>query len=176
VGCNFEYDTKNILYVRIDRKRKLPGLDFLRAGHEIPTNTSSPFYTNFMRISFATKDLYWNFAGHRRSKLTHRSKSKTMIDYRATSAITENLVKNDQARSRKVLHLGGPRRCFSVATWSIVNRRSFAGSQQASDRGLCAIFAKSGVTEVRVLTGSDDIASALAHARHRRHSLFAKKL
>ncbi len=32
----FEYDTKNILYVRIDRKRKFLGLDFpARAGNEV---------------------------------------------------------------------------------------------------------------------------------------------
>src|SRR5271165_3130455 len=55
----FEYDTKNILYVRIDRKRKFLGSIFLRAlGMKSNEDILRTFY-QVERISLRDKDLYW---------------------------------------------------------------------------------------------------------------------
>ena len=55
----FEYDTKNILYVRIDRKRKFLGTIFLRAlGLKTNSEILKAFYP-VERISFRDRKLYW---------------------------------------------------------------------------------------------------------------------
>jgi DNA-directed RNA polymerase subunit beta len=56
----FEYDTKNLLYVRIDRKRKFYGSVFLRAlGFKSDEQVLHAFYT-VDRISIKDNKLYWN--------------------------------------------------------------------------------------------------------------------
>ena len=56
----FEYDTKNILYVRIDRKRKFLGSIFLRAlGMKSNEDILRTFY-QVERISLRDGNLYWN--------------------------------------------------------------------------------------------------------------------
>jgi DNA-directed RNA polymerase subunit beta len=56
----FEYDTKNLLYVRIDRKRKFYGSVFLRAlGFKSDEQILRAFYT-VDRISIKDNKLYWN--------------------------------------------------------------------------------------------------------------------
>ncbi len=56
----FEYDTKNLLYVRIDRKRKFYGSVFLRAlGFKTDEQVLRAFYT-VDRISINDNKLYWN--------------------------------------------------------------------------------------------------------------------
>jgi DNA-directed RNA polymerase subunit beta len=56
----FEYDTKNILYVRIDRKRKFYGSVFLRAlGYKTDEQILRAFYS-VSRISIKDKKLFWN--------------------------------------------------------------------------------------------------------------------
>ena len=75
----FEYDQKNILYVRIDRKRKFLGTIFLRAlGLRSDEDILRTFYT-VDRIAIRDKKIYWtlepgidrptNLAG---MKLSHR--------------------------------------------------------------------------------------------------------
>src|SRR5271157_2037791 len=55
----FEYDQKNVLYVRIDRKRKFLGSIFLRAlGLRSDEDILRTFYT-VDRISLHDKKLYW---------------------------------------------------------------------------------------------------------------------
>ena len=55
----FEYDQKNILYVRIDRKRKFLGTIFLRAlGLRSDEEILRTFYT-VDRIALKDKKLYW---------------------------------------------------------------------------------------------------------------------
>ncbi len=55
----FEYDTKNVLYVRIDRKRKFLGTIFLRAlGLRQDEDILRTFYT-VDRIALKNKKLYW---------------------------------------------------------------------------------------------------------------------
>jgi len=56
----FEYDSKNILYVRIDRKRKFLGSIFLRAlGMKSNEDILRTFY-QVERITLKDKDLLWN--------------------------------------------------------------------------------------------------------------------
>jgi DNA-directed RNA polymerase subunit beta len=58
----FEYDTKNILYVRIDRKRKFLGSIFLRAlGMKSNEEILRTFY-QVERISLRHRDLLWNIS------------------------------------------------------------------------------------------------------------------
>jgi DNA-directed RNA polymerase subunit beta len=56
----FEYDNKNILYVRIDRKRKFYGSVFLRAlGYKTDEQILRAFY-RVSKLSIKDKKLYWN--------------------------------------------------------------------------------------------------------------------
>jgi DNA-directed RNA polymerase subunit beta len=58
----FEYDTKNLLYVRIDRKRKFLGSIFLRAlGMKTNEDALRAFY-RIERISLHDNDLWWNLS------------------------------------------------------------------------------------------------------------------
>jgi DNA-directed RNA polymerase subunit beta len=55
----FEYDNKNLLYVRIDRKRKFYGTVFLRAlGLKTDADILRAFY-NIVNLSVRDKKLYW---------------------------------------------------------------------------------------------------------------------
>src|SRR6201991_648513 len=56
----FEYDNKNLLYVRIDRKRKFYGTVFLRAlGLKTDAEILRAFYT-INEINIKDKKLFWN--------------------------------------------------------------------------------------------------------------------
>ena len=56
----FEYDNKNILYVRIDRKRKFYGSVFLRAlGYKTDEQILRGFY-RASKIAIKDKKLFWN--------------------------------------------------------------------------------------------------------------------
>ncbi|MBC7927494.1 MAG: DNA-directed RNA polymerase subunit beta, partial [Bryobacteraceae bacterium] len=55
----FEYDNKNLLYVRIDRKRKFYGTVFLRAlGLKTDSDILKAFY-NVVSVSVRDKKLFW---------------------------------------------------------------------------------------------------------------------
>src|SRR6266567_2917216 len=79
----FEYDQKNILYVRIDRKRKFLGTIFLRAlGLRTDEDILKTFYT-VDRIALKSSNFYWQLdPGVERPtnllgmKVTHSIKSK----------------------------------------------------------------------------------------------------
>src|SRR6266566_1698600 len=56
----FEYDNKNLLYVRIDRKRKFYGTVFLRAlGLKTDEQILRAFY-RVTKLNIKDKKLYWN--------------------------------------------------------------------------------------------------------------------
>ncbi len=58
----FEYDTKNLLYVRIDRKRKFLGSIFLRAlGMKTNEEALRAFY-HIERVSLHDNELWWNLS------------------------------------------------------------------------------------------------------------------
>src|ERR1700678_925922 len=56
----FEYDTKNILYVRIDRKRKFLGSIFLRALGMTQTEDILQTFYHVERVSLKDGQLFWN--------------------------------------------------------------------------------------------------------------------
>src|SRR4051794_3402367 len=79
----FEYDQKNILYVRIDRKRKFLGTIFLRAlGLRSDEDILRTFYT-VDRVALKDNKLYWTLEPNAEKqtmlqgmKLTHRITNK----------------------------------------------------------------------------------------------------
>ena len=75
----FEYDNKNLLYVRIDRKRKFYGSVFLRAlGLETDEQILRTFY-RISKINIKDKKLFWNVDEnpHRTEALPcHRQQSR----------------------------------------------------------------------------------------------------
>ncbi|MFQ5664050.1 MAG: DNA-directed RNA polymerase subunit beta [Terriglobia bacterium] len=79
----FEYDAKNILSVRVDRKRKLLGTVFLRAlGLKSNEEILRTFYT-VERITVEDKKLYWQtsegLVGRKLSREIRRPRSEELI-------------------------------------------------------------------------------------------------
>jgi DNA-directed RNA polymerase subunit beta len=165
----FEYDTKNILYVRIDRKRKFLGSIFLRAlGMKSNEDILRTFY-QVERISLRDKDLYWNISpGIVDRKLTHEIKNPKTdeVIVGAHKRITENLFKElikakvTQVRST-LADLEG---AYSVA--DVVNRQTGEVLLEANKPltpELWQAFAESGITEVDVFFPErDDIGVVLS--------------
>ncbi len=94
----FEYDNKNLLYVRIDRKRKFYGTVFLRA---LGLKTDEQILRTFYRIDKLTiknKKLFWNVApGLQGMKLSHailNRSGETVVP--AGRKITSSLLKEIQ--------------------------------------------------------------------------------
>ncbi len=96
----FEYDTKNVLYVRIDRKRKFLGSIFLRAlGMKNNEEILRTFY-QVERITVQEKEIFWNLSeGMVDRKLTHEIKHPRTGEVlvgahkRITEALYKDLVK-----------------------------------------------------------------------------------
>ena len=96
----FEYDTKNILYVRIDRKRKFLGSIFLRAlGMKSNEEILRTFY-QVERVALRDNELYWNLSeGLIDHKLSHEIKNPRNEEVlvgahkRITEALYKELVK-----------------------------------------------------------------------------------
>jgi DNA-directed RNA polymerase subunit beta len=165
----FEYDTKNILYVRIDRKRKFLGSIFLRAlGMKSNEDILRTFY-QVERISLREKDLYWNISpGIVDRKLTHEIKNPKTdeVIIGAHKRITENLFKElikakiSQVRST-LADLEG---AYSVA--DVVNRQTGEVLLEANKpltAELWQAFGESGITEVDVFFPErDDIGLVLS--------------
>jgi len=165
----FEYDTKNILYVRIDRKRKFLGSIFLRAlGMKSNEDILRTFY-QVERIALRDKDLYWNVSpGLVDRKLTHeiRNPKSEEVIVGAHKRITENLFKElikakiTQARAA-LADLEG---AYSVA--DVVNRQTGEVLLEANKPitpDLWQAFAEAGITEVDVFFPErDDIGVVLS--------------
>lgn len=165
----FEYDTKNILYVRIDRKRKFLGSIFLRAlGMKSNEDILRTFY-QVERISLRDKDLYWNVSpGLVDRKLTHeiRNPKSEEVIVGAHKRITENLfkelIKAKVSQIRAALQdLEG---AYSVA--DVVNRQTGEVLLEANKpltAELWQAFAEGGITEVDVFFPErDDIGVVLS--------------
>ncbi|HKZ53095.1 MAG TPA: hypothetical protein VJ085_07430, partial [Candidatus Acidoferrales bacterium] len=93
----FEFDTKNLLYVRIDRKRKLLGTIFLRAlGLKNTEEILRTFYT-VDRITLEDKKLYWQTSegliGRRLSREVRRPRAEDLV-VSAGRVITPSLYKD----------------------------------------------------------------------------------
>jgi DNA-directed RNA polymerase subunit beta len=165
----FEYDTKNILYVRIDRKRKFLGSIFLRAlGMKSNEDILRTFY-QVERISLREKDLYWNISpGIVDRKLTHeiRNPKSEEVIVGAHKRITENLFKElIKAKISQVrAALADLEGAYSVA--DVVNRQTGEVLLEANKpltAELWQAFAESGITEVDVFFPErDDIGLVLS--------------
>ncbi|MDP9146783.1 MAG: DNA-directed RNA polymerase subunit beta [Acidobacteriota bacterium] len=165
----FEYDTKNILYVRIDRKRKFLGSIFLRAlGMKSNEDILRTFY-QVERISLRDKDLYWNVSpGIVDRKLTHeiRNPKSEEIIVGAHKRITDNLFKElIKAKVSQIrAALADLEGAYSVA--DIVNRQTGEVLLEANKpltADLWQAFAEGGITEVDVFFPErDDIGLVLS--------------
>ena len=165
----FEYDTKNILYVRIDRKRKFLGSIFLRAlGMKSNEDILRTFY-QVERISLRDKDLFWNISpGIVDRKLTHeiRNPKTEEVIVGAHKRITENLFKElIKAKISQVPStLADLEGAYSVA--DVVNRQTgevLLESNKPLTPELWQAFAESGITEVDVFFPErDDIGLVLS--------------
>jgi DNA-directed RNA polymerase subunit beta len=165
----FEYDTKNILYVRIDRKRKFLGSIFLRAlGMKSNEDILRTFY-QVERISLREKDLYWNVSpGIVDRKLTHEIRNPRSEDVivGAHKRITENLFKElIKAKVSQVrAALADLEGAYSVA--DVVNRQTGEVLLEANKpltADVWQAFAEAGITEVDVFFPErDDIGLVLS--------------
>jgi DNA-directed RNA polymerase subunit beta len=165
----FEYDTKNILYVRIDRKRKFLGSIFLRAlGMKSNEDILRTFY-QVERISLRDKDLFWNVSpGIVDRKLAHEVRNPKSDDLivGAHKRITENLFKElIKAKISQVrASLADLEGAFSVA--DVVNRQTGEVLLEANkplSADLWQVFAEGGITEVDVFFPErDDIGLVLS--------------
>src|SRR6266581_3784238 len=165
----FEYDTKNILYVRIDRKRKFLGSIFLRAlGMKSNEDILRTFY-QVERISLRDKELYWNVSpGIVDRKLAHeiRNPKSDEVIVGAHRRITENLFKElIKARISQVrAALADLEGAYSVA--DVVNRQTGEVLLEANKpltADLWQAFAEGGITEVDVFFPErDDIGVVLS--------------
>ncbi len=165
----FEYDSKNILYVRIDRKRKFLGSIFLRAlGMKSNEDILRTFY-QVERISLRDKDLFWNVSpGLVDRKLTHEIKNPKSdeVIVGAHKRINDNLLKElikakiSQVRAALVDLEGA----YSVA--DVVNRQTGEVLLEANKpltADLWQAFAEAGITEVDVFFPErDDIGLVLS--------------
>jgi DNA-directed RNA polymerase subunit beta len=165
----FEYDTKNILYVRIDRKRKFLGSIFLRAlGMKSNEDILRTFY-QVERISLREKDLLWNVSpGIVDRKLTHEIRNPKSDDLvvGAHKRITENLFKElIKARISQVrAALGDLEGAYSVA--DVVNRQTGEVVLEANKPLTAEVwqaFSQAGITEVDIFFPErDDIGLVLS--------------
>src|ERR1700716_2303854 len=165
----FEYETKNILYVRIDRKRKFLGSIFLRAlGMKSNEDILRTFY-QVERISLRDKDLFWNVSpGIVDRKLTHEIKNARTDDVivGAHKRITENLFKElIKAKISQVrAALADLEGAYSVA--DVVNRQTGEVLLEANKpitSDVWQAFAEAGITEVDVFFPErDDIGLVLS--------------
>ncbi len=169
----FEYDTKNILYVRIDRKRKFLGSIFLRAlGMKSNEEILRTFY-QVERLSLRDKELYWNVSpGIVDRKLTHEIRNPKIrrSDRRRAQAHHRNPLQGTH-QGENLPGSRGPcrprRRLQRRRRGQSPDRRSAAGSQQAAYRGTLAGLCRSGHHRSRrLLPGARRYRSgALAHSR-----------
>jgi DNA-directed RNA polymerase subunit beta len=165
----FEYDTKNILYVRIDRKRKFLGSIFLRAlGMKSNEEILRTFY-QVERISLRDKDLFWNISpGIVDRKLAHeiRNPKSEEVIVGAHKRITENLFKElIKAKISQVrAALADLEAAYSVA--DVVNRQTGEVLLEANKpltAELWQAFGEAGITEVDVFFPErDDIGVVLS--------------
>jgi DNA-directed RNA polymerase subunit beta len=165
----FEYDTKNILYVRIDRKRKFLGSIFLRAlGMKSNEDILRTFY-QVERISLRDQELYWNVSpGLVDRKLTHEIKNPKSdeVIVGAHKRINDNLFKEMiKARVTQVrAALQDLEGAYSVA--DVVNRQTGEVLLEANKPLTAEIwqaFAEGGIAEVDVFFPErDDIGVVLS--------------
>src|ERR1700726_3687148 len=152
----FEYDTKNILYVRIDRKRKFLGSIFLRAlGMKSNEDILRTFY-QVERITLREGDLFWNVS----ESLIDRKLSKEIKHPRsedvlvgAHKRITEPLYKELVKARVNQVEVGVADLEGAVTVGELVNRQTgevLLEANKALTPEMWASIAEAGITEVDV--------------------------
>ncbi len=170
----FEFDTKNILYVRIDRKRKFLGTIFLRAlGMKSNEEILRSFY-QVDRISVRGRELYWNFSeGLRGQKLSHEIKHPRTgeVLVAAHKRITESVYKELQKAhvSQVRVSVSDLEGAYSVA--DVVNRQTgeiLLEANKPIPAEMWAAFAEANIGEVDVFFPErDDIGIVLSRTLER---------
>jgi DNA-directed RNA polymerase subunit beta len=152
----FEYDTKNLLYVRIDRKRKFLGSIFLRAlGMKSNEDILRTFY-QVERVSLRDRHLFWNVSeGLVDRKLSHEIKHPRTGEVlvgahkRISEALHKELIKAKVTQAEiSVADLEG---AFTVA--ELVNRQTgevLVDSNKPLTPEMWAALGDSGISEVDV--------------------------
>jgi DNA-directed RNA polymerase subunit beta len=152
----FEYDTKNILYVRIDRKRKFLGSIFLRAlGMKTNEEILRTFY-QVERMSLKEGKFFWNVSeGLIDRKLTHEIKHPRTGEVlvaahkRISDPVYKELVKAKVTQAEvSVADLEG---AFTVS--ELVNRQTgevLLDANKPLTPETWATIAEAGITEVDV--------------------------
>src|ERR1700720_1040633 len=165
----FEYDTKNILYVRIDRKRKFLGSIFLRAlGMKSNEEILRTFY-QVERVTLRDGELHWNLSeGLIDRKLSHEIKNSKNDEVivgahkRITDALYKELVKAKvPAAHVSIADLEG---AYTVA--DLVNRQTGEGLLEANKPLTAEIWtslAEAGITSVDIFfPDRDDVGVVLS--------------
>ncbi len=165
----FEYDTKNILYVRIDRKRKFLGSIFLRAlGMKSNEEILRTFY-QVERITLRERELFWNVSESLIDrKLSHEIKHPRTDEVLvgAHKRLTETLYKElNKARvTQAKVSVADLEGAFTVA--DLVNRQTgevILESNKPLTPDLWAALAEAGITEVDVFFPErDDVGLVLS--------------
>ncbi len=152
----FEYDTKNLLYVRIDRKRKFLGSIFLRAlGMKSNEEILRTFY-QVERVTLREGTLFWNVSdGLVNQKLAHEIKHPRSGDVivgahkRITEALHKEMTKAGITQVK--VSAGDLEGAFTVA--DMVNRQTgevLVESNRPVTPGIWATLHEAGITEVDV--------------------------
>src|SRR6516164_4231459 len=151
----FEYDTKNVLYVRIDRKRKFLGSIFLRAlGMKSNEDILRTFY-QVERITLRDGDLFWNASeGLIDRKLSKEIKNKSgEVIVGAHKRISEPLYK-DLVKARVTqVEVGVADLEGAVTVSELVNRQTGEVLLEANKpltAEIWATIAEAGINEVDV--------------------------
>ncbi len=152
----FEYDTKNLLYVRIDRKRKFLGSIFLRAlGMKTNEEILRTFY-QVERVTLREGTLFWNVSdGLVNQKLAHEIKHPRSGDVivgahkRITEALHKEMTKAGITQVK--VSAGDLEGAFTVA--DMVNRQTgevLVESNRPVTPEIWATLHEAGITEVDV--------------------------
>jgi DNA-directed RNA polymerase subunit beta len=152
----FEYDTKNILYVRIDRKRKFLGSIFLRAlGMKSNEDILRTFF-QVERIALRDNDLFWNVSeGLVDRKLTrevkHPKTGEVIIG--AHKRISDPLFKELAKAKINQVEIGVADLEGAVTVSELVNRQTgevLLDANKPLTAEMWATIAEAGITEVDV--------------------------
>jgi DNA-directed RNA polymerase subunit beta len=152
----FEYDTKNILYVRIDRKRKFLGSIFLRAlGMKSNEDILRTFF-QVERIALRDNDLFWNVSeGLVDRKLSrevkHPKTGEVIIG--AHKRISDPLFKELGKAKINQVEIGVADLEGAVTVSELVNRQTgevLLDANKPLTAEMWATIAEAGITEVDV--------------------------
>src|ERR1039458_8690898 len=165
----FEYDQKNTLYVRIDRKRKFLGTIFLRAlGLRTDEEILKTFY-QVERVTLRDAGLHWNLSeGLIDRKLSHEIKNPKSDEVLvgAHKRITEALYKELVKAKVPAAHVGVADLEGAYTVADRVNRQTgevLLEANRPMTAELYAAVAEAGITEVDVFFPErDEIGTVLS--------------